>query len=65
MLIRSAIQGKVDQCKSMYEEALAIRRKTLGNEHPDVAMSLNNIGLLLLEKVTLRTSNLLCTSGLN
>jgi tetratricopeptide (TPR) repeat protein len=29
----------------MYHEALGIRRKLLGNEHPDVANSLNDLGL--------------------
>ena len=30
----------------MYKEALAIRKKVLGEEHPSVATSLNNLGLL-------------------
>ena len=31
----------------MHEEALAIRRKKLGNEHPVTAQSLNNLAELL------------------
>ena len=37
----------------MYEESLRIRRKVLGNEHPDVAQSLNNLALLLWNQVRL------------
>lgn len=37
----------------MYRRALAIRRKVLGNEHPDVAQSLNNLVQLLRAKVGL------------
>ena len=40
------IQGKYDQAISLHEEALAIRRKALGNGHPDVAQSLNNIAVV-------------------
>ena len=35
----------------MHEDALAIRRKVLGDEHPDVAQSLNNLALLLQAQV--------------
>lgn len=35
----------------MFEESLAIRRKVLGNEHPDVAESINNLAWLLRKKV--------------
>ena len=37
----------------MYEESLRIRRKVLGDEHPDVAQSLNNIAELLSAQVRL------------
>ena len=30
----------------MFEESLAIRKKMLGEEHPDVAQSLNNLAAL-------------------
>ena len=37
----------------MYEESLRIRRNVLGNEHPDVAQSLNNLAQLLYDQVRL------------
>ena len=37
----------------MYEESLRIRRKVLGNEHTDVAQSLNNLAQLLKAQVRL------------
>ena len=48
-----ALQGRYDEAKPMYEESLRIRRKVLGNEHPDVAQSLNNIAQLLKDQVRL------------
>ena len=44
-------QGKYDEAKPMYEESLHIRRKILGDEHQDVALSLNNIAALLQAQV--------------
>ena len=35
----------------MYDESLRIRRKVLGNEHPDVAQSLNNLAELFWAQV--------------
>ena len=37
----------------MYEESRRIRLKVLGNKHPDVAQSLNNLTGLLLDQVWL------------
>ena len=37
----------------MYEESLRIWRNVLGNEHPDVAISLNNLAVLLSDQVRL------------
>ena len=37
----------------MYEESLRIRRKVLGDEHPDVAESLSNLAGLLIDQVGL------------
>ena len=34
----------------MYREALAMRRKLLGNEHPDVATTLNGLAWVLAVK---------------
>ena len=35
--------GRYSEAQSFYEKALAIREKTLGPNHPDVAVSLNNL----------------------
>ena len=35
-----------EQAKPLYEGALAIKEKVFGKEHPEVAISLNNLGLL-------------------
>ena len=35
--------------KQSYEEALAIRRKSLPPDHPDIATSLNNLGIVQYE----------------
>ncbi len=39
-------QGKYNQAIPLAERALAIRKKYLGNNHPDVGISLNNLALL-------------------
>ena len=36
-------QGKYDDAESLQKQALIIRRKVFGEEHPDVAQSLNNL----------------------
>ena len=43
----------------MHEESLSIRRKVLGNEHPNVAQSLNNLAQLLKDQVGLLVQTLL------
>jgi tetratricopeptide (TPR) repeat protein len=40
-------RGEYRTAKPYYERALAIREKTLGPDHPDTAISLNNLGGLL------------------
>ena len=47
----SSSQGKLDEAKPLYKESLAIRKKVLGEEHPDVAQSLNNLAQLLQDQV--------------
>jgi tetratricopeptide (TPR) repeat protein len=42
-----AALGDYVGARPYYEQALAIRRKVLGEEHPDTATSLNNLGRLL------------------
>jgi tetratricopeptide (TPR) repeat protein len=39
-------RGKVDQAIALYEHTVAIRRKVLGPEHPEVAITLHNLALL-------------------
>ena len=36
-------QGRYAEAEPLYKRALAIREKTLGPDHPDVANSLNNL----------------------
>jgi hypothetical protein len=35
--------GTIAEAKPLYEEALSIRRRVLGVDHPDLADSLNNL----------------------
>ena len=51
-----ADQGKYEEAEPLFKRSLAIREKALGAEHPDVAQSLNNMGLLLKSKFALRVS---------
>lgn len=50
----NGLQGKLDEAEAPMREALAIRRKALGMEHPLVAESLNNLAQLLRAQVGLR-----------
>ena len=45
-----AAQGKYDEAEPLYKRALAIHEKALGAEHPQVALALNNLGMLLTGK---------------
>jgi tetratricopeptide (TPR) repeat protein len=36
-------QGKYKEAEPLYQQALALRQKLLGDDHPDVATSLNNL----------------------
>ena len=38
------------EAEPLYQEALAMRKQLLGNEHPDVALSLNNLALLYFKQ---------------
>ena len=40
-------QGKLGEAEPLYKESLAIRKKVFGDEHPKVALALNNLALLL------------------
>ena len=39
-------QGRYEEAEPLYQRALAMRTRLLGDEHPDVARSLNNLALL-------------------
>jgi tetratricopeptide (TPR) repeat protein len=39
-------KGEYAKAEPLYQEALRIRQKVLGPEHPDTALSLNNLGSL-------------------
>ena len=47
-LLRVA-ESRYSEAESLYERALAIREKTLGPEHPELATSLENYAALLRE----------------
>ena len=47
-------QGDLASAKPLYERAIAIGEKTLGPEHPDLAISLNNLAGLLRAQVRSR-----------
>ena len=42
-----ALKGKVDEAKLLYEEAIRVARKEMGNEDPSVAHGLSSLGHLL------------------
>ena len=44
-------QGNNEKALGYYEKALAIWKKTLGEEHPRVALALNNVGMVYQELV--------------
>ena len=44
-------QGKLDEAEPLYKESLAIKKKVFGDEHPDVALALNNLAALLYSQV--------------
>ena len=39
-------QGKYADAEALYKRALAIREKALGQDHPDVARTLNNLAVV-------------------
>ena len=44
-LLTSQAQGKYAEAEPLYRKALAIRRKVLGEDHPDTATSYNNLAV--------------------
>ena len=45
------ILTKLDEAESLHKESLATRKKVHGDEHPDVALALNNLAELLSDQV--------------
>jgi hypothetical protein len=45
-LCRYQPQGKLDKAIDFYERGLGINIKVLGEEHPNVALSYTNLGLV-------------------
>ncbi len=43
-------QGRFDEALALHRQALTLREKLLGKDHPDVALSLTNIGYILAQK---------------
>ena len=41
------LQGKYAEAEKMYREALAVREKALGRDHPDIATNLNNLAKVM------------------
>jgi tetratricopeptide (TPR) repeat protein len=57
-------QGRYDDAIRLTSEALAIREKLLGPDHPDLAKSLNNLAQLYVEKGRLTEAEPLYRRGL-
>ena len=45
-------QGNYEEAEKLYRQAISIGEKTLGKEHPDVAVWYSNLGLLLKTNVS-------------
>lgn len=53
----TTIQGKSEEGEAPMREALAIFKKVLGEEHPNVATLLNNIAGLLSDQVRIHRAS--------
>ena len=58
-------QGKYNEAELLYQQALALRQKLLGNDHPDVASSLNNLALLYYSQGKYKEAEPLYQQALN
>ena len=43
-------QGRLDEAENVFRQSLAIRRRILGEEHPDVARTLNQLASVLFQR---------------
>ena len=50
-LLDSCCQGKLNEALLLYEKSLAIRQQVYGDDHPKVAVAMNNIALLYKKQV--------------
>ena len=55
--VRLLAQGRYADAEPLFKRSLAIREKALGPNHPDVALSLNNLASLYKIKVAMPTPN--------
>ena len=46
-----SLQGKLEEALRLHEKSLAIRKQVLGDDHPDVAQSCNNIAMVYKAQV--------------
>ena len=46
----AADQGRFDEAERYYRKAIKIREKVQGSSHPDLAMNLSNLAMLLQGK---------------
>ena len=49
-------EGSLDRAEELFREALAARRKTLGDKDQSTLTSINNLGLLLQDRGQVSTS---------
>ncbi|MBD2675739.1 tetratricopeptide repeat protein, partial [Aphanizomenon flos-aquae FACHB-1416] len=56
---------KYKEAEPLYQQALALRQKLLGDDHPDVATSLNNLALLYYSQGKYKEAEPLYQQALN
>ncbi|MCH8146654.1 MAG: serine/threonine protein kinase [Planctomycetes bacterium] len=57
-------QGRHDEAEPLFREALALRRESLGEVHPDVSLCLDNLGSFLLTRDRLEEAEPILREGL-
>ena len=57
-------QGKLQEAKPLFEEALQAKMTKLGNDHPDTLISIGSLGLLLKDLGELEEARLLYEESL-